>query len=100
MKTPSPLVTTFAANIRALRKRHRMTAQALSDRCSDQGHHIHRSVIAKIEKGHRAHVTIDDLNAIAHVFSVSPERLLAALCPRCQATPSEGFTCNECGLSS
>jgi transcriptional regulator with XRE-family HTH domain len=53
-----------------------MSAQALADRCAELGHPLDRSVIAKLEKGYRATVTLADLLALAAALEVSPLLLL------------------------
>lgn len=53
-----------------------MTAQALADRCAELGHPLDRSVIAKLEKGHRHTVTVADVLIIATALGVSPLELI------------------------
>lgn len=54
----------------------KLTAQALADRCGELGHPLDRSVIAKLEKGHRAHVTVADWLVLARALGVAPVQLL------------------------
>ena len=57
----------------------KMSAQALADRCADLGHPLDRSVIAKLEKGIRQHVTVGDLLVLARALDVPPVALLFPL---------------------
>lgn len=54
----------------------RMSAQALSDRCAALGHPIHRSVIAKLEKGIRPTISLAELLVLARAIGVTPVQLL------------------------
>ena len=47
-----------------------MTAQALSDRCSEIGYRIDRSVIAKLETGRRQNVTVAEVLVLADALDV------------------------------
>jgi len=53
-----------------------MTAQALADRSVELGHPLDRSVIAKLEKGHRQTVTVADVLVLALALDVPPVLLL------------------------
>ncbi len=53
-----------------------MTAQALADRCTDLGHPLDRSVVAKLEKGHRQTVTVAEVIALARALRVPPILLI------------------------
>ena len=57
----------------------RMTAQGLADRCAELGHPLDRSVIAKLEKGHRLTVTVADLVVLAKALDVPTPLLLYPL---------------------
>lgn len=56
-----------------------LTAQALADRTSELGYPIDRSVIAKLEKGHRQSVTAAELFVLAQALNVSPVLLILPL---------------------
>lgn len=56
-----------------------MTAQALADKCAELGHPLDRSVIAKLEKGHRNTVTVADLLVLAKALGVPPALLVYPL---------------------
>lgn len=49
-----------------------MSAQVLADRCAHLGHPLARSVIAKLEKGHRQSVTVADVLVLARALGVPP----------------------------
>lgn len=53
-----------------------LTVQALADRCSEIGHPMDRSVIAKLEKGLRQTVTVAELVVLARALRVPPALLL------------------------
>lgn len=53
-----------------------MSAQALSDRCAALGHPIHRSVIAKLEKGIRPAISLSELLVLAKALGVTPVQLV------------------------
>lgn len=57
----------------------RMTAQALADRCAELGHPLDRSVIAKLEKGHRLTVSVADWVVLARALGVPPPLLIVGL---------------------
>lgn len=56
-----------------------MTAQGLADRCAALGHPLDRSVIAKLERGHRNTITVPDLLALAKALGVPPVLLVLPL---------------------
>jgi transcriptional regulator with XRE-family HTH domain len=56
-----------------------MTLQELSDRCTKLGYPIARSVISKLEKGHRQTVTVDEVQILAAALHVPPVLLLFPL---------------------
>jgi transcriptional regulator with XRE-family HTH domain len=88
---------TVRANIDMLRRAKGLTTTMLSEKLSAVGRPIEKSGVWRILNGERQ-VDVDDLVAFAAVFSVRPERLLAAWeCDGCQGTPPAGFTCQACG---
>ncbi len=58
-----------AANVRRLRKRRGLTAQALSDRLAELGCRMERSAVAQVERGGRR-VYADELVALASALDV------------------------------
>lgn len=54
----------------------RLSAQALADRCSELGHPLDRSVIAKLEKGIRQTVSVADLLVLAKALELPPLALV------------------------
>jgi transcriptional regulator with XRE-family HTH domain len=61
------------------RKLTGLSAQALADRCGALGYKIHRSIIAKLERGHRQTVTLADWLILARALHVPPPLLLVPL---------------------
>jgi hypothetical protein len=53
-----------------------LTLQALSDRCAGLGYPIARSVLSKLEKGHRHSVTVDEVMVLALALEVPPPLLM------------------------
>jgi hypothetical protein len=61
---------------------------------------IPRAVLANLEAGRRADVTVDELYAFAAVLETSADYLATSVgpsCNRCQDTPPAGFSCMACG---
>jgi hypothetical protein len=56
-----------------------MTLQQLSDRCKGFGYPIARSVLSKLEKGHRHSVSVDEVLVLAMALGVPPVLLLFPL---------------------
>jgi transcriptional regulator with XRE-family HTH domain len=56
-----------------------MTLQQLSDRCSGFHYPIARSVLSKLEKGHRQTITVDEVLVLAQALGVPPVVLLFPL---------------------
>lgn len=75
------LALAVGRNLRAIREglAKPLSASALSERTRMLGHPVHRSVIAKLENGERASVTLADLFVLAHALDVPPLALLAPL---------------------
>lgn len=97
---PQPVSARVAANVRTLRRRHRLSAKTVADRTAELGFAVPRSVIANLETGRRDHVSVDELVVLAEVFDVEPAVLLTDLPPACDGCgdkPPCGFTCNACG---
>lgn len=69
-----------------------MTLQELSDRCSELGYPIARSVLSKLEKGHRQSVTVDELLVLAAALHVPPALLLFPLGRSQTAEPLPGYS--------
>lgn len=57
-------------------KGRKITTQAIADRTGELGHPIDRSVIAKLEKGHRQSITVPELFVLARALEVPPTLLL------------------------
>jgi transcriptional regulator with XRE-family HTH domain len=56
-----------------------LTLQQLSDRCRALGYPIARSVLSKLEKGHRQTITVDEVLVLAQALGVPPVVLLFPL---------------------
>lgn len=57
----------------------KLTTQALADRTAELGYPMDRSVIAKLEKGHRQTITVPDVLVLAQALEVPPLLLLLPL---------------------
>lgn len=68
-----------------------MTLQDLSDRCSELGYPIARSVLSKLEKGHRHSVSVDEVLVLAAALHVPPALLLFPLGQSQTAEPLPGY---------
>jgi transcriptional regulator with XRE-family HTH domain len=96
---PSPLSADLIAKVRTLRKLQNLSAQRLADLLTEDGFPIKRSVLANMEGGRVATVSVDFLDAAARALGTDLVALLTqpVACPKCQGTPPAGFTCNTCG---
>jgi transcriptional regulator with XRE-family HTH domain len=68
-----------------------MTLQELSDRCTGLGYPIARSVLSKLEKGHRHSVSVDEVLVLAAALHVPPALLLFPLGRSQTAEPLPGY---------
>jgi transcriptional regulator with XRE-family HTH domain len=68
----------IGGRIRELRQRPgvNLSAQALADRTREYGHELKRSVIANLESGRRANVSVADLLVLATALDVPPAMLV------------------------
>lgn len=57
----------------------KLTTQALADRTAELGYPMDRSVIAKLEKGHRQTITVPDILVLSQALEVPPLLLLLPL---------------------
>lgn len=95
----APVSARVVAGLRALRIERKISAQELADGMTAAGYPIKRSVIANLESGRRAEVSVDHLAAAAQALGVDAAALLrrvTAPCPHCKGQPPVGFTCNTC----
>jgi transcriptional regulator with XRE-family HTH domain len=98
----APVSAEVIAQLRAIRNERKVSAQELADRMTAAGYPIKRSVIANLESGRRAEVSVDHLAIAAKALGVDPAAILrrvAAPCPHCTGQPPAGFTCNTCGTA-
>lgn len=80
-----------AQNIRSLRRVRGWSTREVAERCVNAGApSLTRGTLAKLENGHRASVTVDELDALAAVFDVAAQELLGAsnAAPRQEHNPS------------
>lgn len=68
-----------AAQVRKLRNERGWSAARLAQRCQEVGLSLPRDVIANIENGRRATVTVEELAGLALALDTSPVRLLLPL---------------------
>ena len=89
-----------AANVRAMRRKRKLTQAALADALAAHGVTVGRNVLANIETGRRVDVSVDELAAFAAVFDVEPWSLTKrhVVCLNCGGQPHLGFTCRVCGV--
>lgn len=99
MSAPSSLSAEMVGKVRALRKIQKMSAQKLTDAMTEAGFPITRTVLANMEGGRVATVSVDFLDAAAKVLGTDIVTLLTqpVACPQCKSEPPAGFTCNTCG---
>ncbi|QKW08023.1 helix-turn-helix transcriptional regulator [Streptomyces sp. NA04227] len=69
---PERLAATIAHEVRRYRLNLRMSAQQLSDRCTELGMEIPRAVISNLENGRRTSVTVAELLVLAAALDVPP----------------------------
>ncbi|GII89707.1 hypothetical protein Ssi03_76970 [Sphaerisporangium siamense] len=62
--------------VQQARRRQRMSAQALADRCAELGLPMDRSVIAKLERGLRQGVSLAEVLVMARALEVPPLQLM------------------------
>lgn len=98
----APVSAEVIAQLRAIRNELKVSAQELADRMTAAGYPIKRSVIANLESGRRAEVSVDHVAIAAKALGVDPAaivRRVTAPCPHCTGQPPAGFTCNTCGTA-
>ena len=88
-------------NVKRLREGRHLTYVRLSGLLADHGRPMPVLSLRRIEAGERR-VDVDDLAALAAVFSVTPAFLLEPPpeCGTCRGAPPPGFTCTECDTTS
>lgn len=70
------LVKVVAGEIKRWRKRRQMSAQRLSNACSELGFPIPRAVLANLENGRRDAISLPELLVIARALEVAPALLV------------------------
>lgn len=100
---PNSLSAAVAARARAVRNMRGLSARELADRMTEAGCPMSRVTLASLETGRRAHVSVDELYAMAHVLTVTPEYLVTGVgsgCAWCNDAPPPGFACTACGQTT
>ena len=69
-------VEVIAARMRELRTRHGWSAQRLAEEMAKAGIPWDRSIVANIENGRRASISVDEMLALSYVLSVAPVHLI------------------------
>lgn len=97
-----PVAARVIAELVAARRAKKVSAQKLADGMTAAGYPINRSVIANLESGRRAEVSVGHLAAAALVLGLDAAAILrrAAPCPKCQNEPPPGFACKTCGTET
>jgi transcriptional regulator with XRE-family HTH domain len=67
---------TIAGQVKSYRRMRGLSAQQLADACASLGHPIQRSVLANLESGRRATVSIADLVVLSKALGVPPILLI------------------------
>jgi transcriptional regulator with XRE-family HTH domain len=75
MKSETP-TRYFAKQVKNYRRLKEWTQPELADRCQAAGLDWDRSIIANVEGNRRSSITVHEVFALAHVFSVPPAALL------------------------
>ena len=73
---PKTVTLDVAREVRRYRKMRELSTDQLAARCAELGSPIHRSVLAKLESGHRENVTVIDLVTLGRALAVPPLVLL------------------------
>lgn len=84
-------------NVRRLREERLWSYKDVADRLARAGRPIDTLELGDVDAGTRR-VDVDDLVALAGVFSLSPAQLLEppADCEQCHGAPPTGFICMRC----
>lgn len=83
------VATAVGTRVRRYRTERGLSAQALADRCEQLGYELKRSVIAEMENGKRATVSVADVLVLARALRVPPLSLLLDLGAPFDAGPME-----------
>jgi transcriptional regulator with XRE-family HTH domain len=111
----------MATQIRRYRRERRLSGQKLADKTARIGMLVPQSVLANLENGRRATVSVPEMLVFAEALDVTPadllippcglemlpgvtlsreealRRFITPPCEQCADKPPEGFTCNTCG---
>lgn len=93
------LSTNVAANVVRIRKARRISQSELVEQLQQAGSGINRSILANLETGRRAVISVDELAAFAAVLGLDAWSLTgeAPYCAKCNGEPPAGFICATCG---
>lgn len=97
-----PITVRVVRELTALRRQAKVSAQELADRMTAAGYPIKRAVIANLESGRRAEVSVGHLAIAAQVLGADAAAILrrAAPCPQCANDPPAGYACRTCGAGT
>ena len=66
-------------NLLALRRTRHWSAEVVAARMTGYGISWHQNTVSKLENGHRASISVDELVGLAAIFEVAPEKLLSGV---------------------
>jgi transcriptional regulator with XRE-family HTH domain len=93
-----PVAAVVVANVRALRRARGWSVEQVAVRLQELGLDWRRNILANLESGRRADVTVDELDALGRLFGVQPWSLAGTpVCTCCGGAPPAGFRCLQCG---
>lgn len=72
---PTFVTALVAVNVRNRRKQLKLSAQQLSEKCEELGMPIARSVLANLESGRRANISLPEVLILARALKISPLNL-------------------------
>ena len=99
---PGAKASAVARNVRLERANRGWSAEDLAVRTQATACPIPRSIIANLENGRRADVSVDELAAFAAALGMDPWSLTTdePLCAACRNSPPAGYACVICQRST
>lgn len=96
---PERLVAVIATEIRRQREKRDLSAQKLSDRCTELGYPIARNTLSNLENGRREAITVAELFVLADALGLPPLHLVfpvgqvetVEVVPGVELSPLRGF---------
>lgn len=97
-----PIAARVIAELVAVRRAKKVSAQKLADEMTAAGYPINRGVIANLESGRRAELSVGHLVIAAQVLGIDAASVIrrCAPCPQCKNAPPDGFACKTCGADA